>query len=372
MPNATQTFILTSTVGAAAILTTTTGTPQTVYAGTKATTPLAVTLTDAYSNPITGATVTFTAPTTGASAQLSTPAVTNASGQTSVTAMANSTAGGPYTVTATYGTLSASFILTNQALPNLVVTTNADDAGTTTNCTAQTSTTKGTDTTCTLRDALLKTESLGAANIYFDATAFASAQTITLGTALPAIADSLNLNGPGANLLTISGHNSSTVSSIFTVNSGSVVNLSGLTITKGNSSNGGAIFNSGTLTVINSVLSNNAATVGGAINNHGTLTINDSTIYGNAVADYCQRETPRLCRGCSSSLTFPGVHPETLNVSRQAHEKEKPDGRICKLKPYEMGLQVSHCVYPEVPQKGALQNPPPAFGRGVPRFGATA
>jgi putative transposase len=27
-----------------------------------------------------------------------------------------------------------------------------------------------------------------------------------------------------------------------------------------------------------------------------------------------------------------------------------------------MGLQVSHCFYPEVPPEGAVQNPPPAFG----------
>jgi hypothetical protein len=27
---------------------------------------------------------------------------------------------------------------------------------------------------------------------------------------------------------------------------------------------------------------------------------------------YSQWENPRLCRGGSSSLTFPGVHPETL------------------------------------------------------------
>jgi hypothetical protein len=27
---------------------------------------------------------------------------------------------------------------------------------------------------------------------------------------------------------------------------------------------------------------------------------------------YCQRENPRLCRGGSNSLTFAGVHPETL------------------------------------------------------------
>ena len=34
-----------------------------------------------------------------------------------------------------------------------------------------------------------------------------------------------------------------------------------------------------------------------------------------------------------------------------------------------MGLQVSHCVYPEVPQEGALQDTSPTFGRGVPRSG---
>ena len=37
------------------------------------------------------------------------------------------------------------------------------------------------------------------------------------------------------------------------------------------------------------------------------------------------REAPRLCRGGSSSLTFPGVHREPC-VSRQAHELGEPDG----------------------------------------------
>src|SRR4051794_20528525 len=35
-------------------------------------------------------------------------------------------------------------------------------------------------------------------------------------------------------------------------------------------------------------------------------------------------EFPRLCRGGSSSLTFPGVHRDTPNVSRQAHERRIP------------------------------------------------
>jgi hypothetical protein len=38
----------------------------------------------------------------------------------------------------------------------------------------------------------------------------------------------------------------------------------------------------------------------------------DSLSQEDVLVFYCQRENPRLCRGGSSSLTFPGVHPETL------------------------------------------------------------
>ena len=36
-----------------------------------------------------------------------------------------------------------------------------------------------------------------------------------------------------------------------------------------------------------------------------------------------------------------------FDVSRQAHEEEKPDGRVWQLKPLEMGVQVPRCFIPK-------------------------
>jgi adhesin/invasin len=83
--------------------------------------PLQATVTDAFGNPVSGATVTYASPGTGASATLSTAPATDANGRTSVTATANGTAGG-YTVTATAGTGTANFALTNTAGPPGTVT----------------------------------------------------------------------------------------------------------------------------------------------------------------------------------------------------------------------------------------------------------
>ena len=59
---------------------------------------------------------------------------------------------------------------------------------------------------------------------------------------------------------------------------------SGLTISGGSATSGGGILNDGTLTVINSTLTGNAATTGdgGAISNPGTLTVINSTLSGNS------------------------------------------------------------------------------------------
>jgi len=92
------------------------GTPQSTAVGTAFAAPLVVTVLDASSNPVPGATVTFTAPASGASASLSSPAVTNASGQTQVTATANNTSGA-YSVSASVSGVvtPATFSLTNTA-----------------------------------------------------------------------------------------------------------------------------------------------------------------------------------------------------------------------------------------------------------------
>jgi hypothetical protein len=114
-------FSLTNTPNFAS-LTATGGTPQSAQVGAAFATALQATVKDASGNPVSGVTVTFAVPPAGASAVLSSgSAVTNASGVASVTATANSTAGG-YTVTANVGTFSASFSLTNTAAQPASVT----------------------------------------------------------------------------------------------------------------------------------------------------------------------------------------------------------------------------------------------------------
>ena len=110
-------FALTNTAGAAATATATAGTPQSAVVSVAFAAPLQVTVKDAGNNPVSGVTVTFAAPSPGASAVLSsTTATTDPAGIASITAMANATAGGPYNVTATVASLSVvNFALTNTA-----------------------------------------------------------------------------------------------------------------------------------------------------------------------------------------------------------------------------------------------------------------
>jgi len=175
------------------------------------------------------------------------------------------------------------------SLPNLVVTTASDDAGTAGNCTAQASAGTGTDASCSLRDALLQAASMGAANISFGSTAFATPTTITLNNGVLTIpaytAISGATSGSGAtltNLVTVSGNHASPV---FTAGSG-VVNssIANLIITDGASaSNGGGIASAGSLKLTGSTISGNSATaLGGGIYNTGSLTIYGSTITGNS------------------------------------------------------------------------------------------
>jgi hypothetical protein len=73
-------------------------------------------VTDTFGNPVAGALVTYSAPSSGASASLSNGGIgtTDASGHTSVTATANGIVGGPYLVSATTGFLTpVTFSLTN-------------------------------------------------------------------------------------------------------------------------------------------------------------------------------------------------------------------------------------------------------------------
>ncbi|HEY4838133.1 MAG TPA: Ig-like domain-containing protein [Candidatus Acidoferrales bacterium] len=102
-----------------ASITATGGTPQSAVIEAEFATPLQATVKDSNSNPVAGVTVTFTAPSTGATAFFqggANTAVTNASGvATSVNLFAGDTAGGPYNVAATVVGVAtpANFALTN-------------------------------------------------------------------------------------------------------------------------------------------------------------------------------------------------------------------------------------------------------------------
>ncbi len=116
------TFALTNLAGPATTLAAASGTPQSATVGEAFANPLVVHVTDAEGNAVAGASVSFAAPSSGASATLSSSnATTDANGDASVSATANTIAGG-YAVTATLGGQQATFSLTNLAGPPAVAT----------------------------------------------------------------------------------------------------------------------------------------------------------------------------------------------------------------------------------------------------------
>ena len=109
--------------------------------------------------------------------------------------------------------------------------------------------------------------------------------TITLTSGVVSINQNLNIDGPGAGKLAVSGGGESQV---FDIGSGALVTISGLTITDGLSAVtgvGGGIVNAGNLTLDGTDVTNNQAAgfsaSGGGIENDGNLTIKDSEVTGN-------------------------------------------------------------------------------------------
>jgi hypothetical protein len=113
-----------------------------------------------------------------------------------------------------------------------------------------------------------------------------SGRTITLTGGPLVIKTGLDIEGPGATRLTISGNDASR---IFEVDQGIDATIAGLTITHGRATGdegGGAILNAGTLTVRNANLSSNRAdNLGGAIDDleDSSLTATGSTFVDNQV-----------------------------------------------------------------------------------------
>jgi hypothetical protein len=120
--------------------------------------------------------------------------------------------------------------------------------------------------------------------IEFDPTVFVSPQTITLSSTIGTLDLTESggpevIQGPGANLLTLSGNNAV---GVFQVASGVTATLLGLTISDGSAINGGGINNAGSLTVTDSVVANNGANNdGGGVENTGSLALSGSTIANN-------------------------------------------------------------------------------------------
>lgn len=117
-------FSVTNTPGPAATISATAGTPQSIAISTAFPTALSATVKDAGGNGVSGVTVTFTAPSSGASgtfagATTTTTAVTNASGVATASVFTSNTTVGSYSVTATAPGVAtpATFALTNLVGP---------------------------------------------------------------------------------------------------------------------------------------------------------------------------------------------------------------------------------------------------------------
>lgn len=94
---------------------------------------------------------------------------------------------------------------------------------------------------------------------------------------------SVTVQGQGQAVAKVNGN---ALGTVFTIQSGSVVTLTNLTILNGSAHYGGGIVNVGTLFVTNSaIISNSASWGGGGIHNNGVLHIVDSTISGNSATN---------------------------------------------------------------------------------------
>jgi len=159
-----------------------------------------------------------------------------------------------------------------RALSNTwVVTSLVDDSNS--NCSGMTY----SGTNCELRDAIAQATA-------GDTITFSVNGTITVNSTSGSLILSKNVTiiGSGAVNLTVDGNAAIT---IFTVQSGVTVSLTGITVQNGSTAtDGGGIYNAGSLTIWNSVIKNNQAPngSGGGIYNKHSITFNNSTLSNNS------------------------------------------------------------------------------------------
>jgi predicted outer membrane repeat protein len=138
---------------------------------------------------------------------------------------------------------------------------------------------------------------------------FAVTGTIDLQSPLPDLNNSIVIQGPGANNLTIErAASASFTSAIITVDRGQTASLSGLTVANGDA---GGIFNyGGTLAVSGCTLSGNSGA--GGIVNEGALTVSgctmsgDSADLGGGIANLSGTATVANSHFCGNSATEGG------------------------------------------------------------------
>ena len=136
--------------------------------------------------------------------------------------------------------------------------------------------------TGSLRQAITDANAMtGADTITFD-IAGDGPHTIQLTQALPALSQSVDILNTSGESIMVRGEGAADPYRIFTINSGQTVNISGLTISNGYANEGGGIFNSGTLNLTNSTVSDNVGgNVGGGIRSTDTLNLTNSIVSGN-------------------------------------------------------------------------------------------
>jgi predicted outer membrane repeat protein len=133
-----------------------------------------------------------------------------------------------------------------------------------------------------LRWAVAQANALTGPNtITFSPGVFGTPQTITLTSGPLTLADAAltTIQGPGASLLTVSGNNADRV---FVVNLNAAAAISGMTVSQGvatSGGRGGAIDNTGTLSVSNATVSNNT---GNGVFNSGSLALVNTAVTGNS------------------------------------------------------------------------------------------
>jgi hypothetical protein len=108
--------------------------------------------------------------------------------------------------------------------------------------------------------------------------------TITLSSGPLEVTTNVTIDGPGAKNLTINGNNTY---QDLVVEAGVTATVSGVTFTGGEAPansfyGGGGIFNAGTLTVANCVITGNSGEAGAGISNSGNLTVERSVVSDNS------------------------------------------------------------------------------------------